>query len=210
MHGLKYELKLFLRNASGVELEAFIPLFHRWIQTQCLEELLIDVADYRHVPHGPGIVLIAHDAHYAMDMAEGRLGLLYSRRRETHPSRSAIQGVEDRLWSVLQCALTAAQYLEDDSTFQGRLQFRGNAWLLRLNDRLLAPNTEAAYHELRQALAPCLATLYPDTQVTVEHVRQDTSRLTVVIKAAEDPDVATLLTRLGARSTHVATMGTPG
>ena len=208
MDSPKFDLKLFLHDASGVELGAFIPLFHRWIQTQCLEELLIDVADYRHVPHGPGIVLIAHDAHYAMDMAEGRLGLLYSRRRETHPSRHAIHGMEDRLWSVLQCALTACQHLETDPTFEGQLRFRGDELLVRLNDRLLAPNTEAAYDELRQALAPFLAMLYLDSQVTVEHMREGASRLTVAIKAAENPDVATLLSRLGARRPYVSTMGT--
>jgi hypothetical protein len=208
MDSPKFDLKLFFHDASGVELEAFIPLFHRWIQTQCLEELLVDVADYRHVPHGPGIVLIAHDAHYAMDMAEGRLGLLYSRRRETHPSRSAIQGMEDRLWSVLQCALTACQHLETDPTFEGKLRFRGDELLVRLNDRLLAPNTAAAYNELRQALEPFLAMLYPDSQVAVEHVRQGASRLTIAIKATENPDVTTLLSRLGPRRTYVTTMGT--
>jgi hypothetical protein len=210
MDSPKYDLKLFLHDASRVELETFIPLFHRWIQTQCLEELLIDVADYRHVPYGPGIVLIAHDAHYAMDMADGRLGLLYSRRRETHPSRKAIYGVEDRLWSVLHCALTAGQHLETNPAFQGQLRFRGDELLVRLNDRLLASNTEAAYDELCQALEPFLATLYPDSQVAVEHVREGASRLTVVIKAAENPDVATLLSRLGPRRSHVTTTETRG
>ena len=61
--------------------------------------------DYRHVHDGPDVMLTAHDAHYAMDMADGRMGLLYSRRRETHPARNAIQSVTERLQSVLQCAL---------------------------------------------------------------------------------------------------------
>src|SRR4026208_286821 len=100
MDTVKYEVKFFLEDASGVELEEFIPVFHDWIQTQQLAELLIDVADYRHVPQGPGVVLMAHDAHDGMALADDRLGLLYSRRRETHPSRRAIQSVEDRLRSV--------------------------------------------------------------------------------------------------------------
>jgi len=196
MDTVKYELKLFLDDPSGVELEEFIPVFHDWIQTQQLEELLIDVADYRHVPHGPGVVLVAHDAHYAMDLAEGRLGLLYSRRRETHPSRGAIQGVADRLRSVWHCALTACQRLEAHPVLHGRLQFRGNELLLRCNDRLQAPNTPAAYDELCQDLEPFLATLYPGQRVEVEHVSEHTSRLTVGIKVAEPLDVDTLLTRL--------------
>jgi len=196
MDTVKYELKFFLDDPSDVELEEFIPVFHDWIQTQQLAELLIDVADYRHVPHGPGVVLVAHDAHYAMDLAEGRLGLLYSRRRETHPSRGAIQGVADRLRSVWHCALTACQRLEAHPVLHGRLQFRGNELLLRCNDRLQAPNTPAAYDELCQYLEPFLATLYPGQRVEVEHVSENTSRLTVGIKVAEPLDVDTLLTRL--------------
>ena len=196
MDTVKYELKFFLDDASDVELEEFIPVFHDWIQTQQIEELLIDVADYRHVPHGPGVVLVAHDAHYAMDLAEGQLGLLYSRRRETHPSRCAIQGVADRLRSVWHCALTACQRLEAHPGLHGRLQFRGNELLLRCNDRLQAPNTPAAYDELYQYLEPFLATLYPGQQVEVEHVSESTSRLTVSIKVAEPSDVDTLLARL--------------
>jgi hypothetical protein len=196
MDTVKYELKFFLDDASGVELEEFIPVFHDWIQLQQLEELLIDVADYRHVPEGPGVVLVAHDAHYAMDLAEGRLGLLYSRRRETHPSRCAIHSVENRLRSVWHCALTACQHLEAHPMLHGRLQFRGNELLLRCNDRLQAPNTPAAYDALCQHLEPFLATLYPGQRVEVEHVSEHTSRLTVGIMVAEPPDVDTLLTRL--------------
>ena len=197
MDTVKYELKLFVEDASGVDLEEFIPIFHHWITTHELEELLIDVADYRHVPDGPGIVLIAHDAHYAMDLAAGRLGLLYSRRRETQPRRRAIQSVEDRLRSVWQCTLTACQRLAAHPALSGRLQFHGNELLLRCNDRLQGPNTAAAYTALCQHLEPFLATLYTGQQVEVKHCSEDTSRLTVGIKVAESPDVDTLLRRLG-------------
>ena len=132
--------QLFIESAAEVALDAFIPVFHRWIQTQWLDDVLIDVADYRHVPHGPGVVLIGHDAHYAMDQSDGRLGLLYSRRRETLPSRRHIQSVETRLQSVCQDALSACQQLETEAVFQGKLRFRTDALQLRINDRLLAPN----------------------------------------------------------------------
>jgi hypothetical protein len=210
MQSLKYDLKLFLHEAVSVDLETFIPLFHRWIQDQRLQELLIDVADYRHVHHGPGMVLIAHDAHYAMDMAQGRLGLLYSRRRETHPSRQTLQSVADRLRSVFHCALTACQELETDPALQGRLWFRGDELLLRLNDRLRAPNTAAAYHELRQHLEPFLTTLYPDQHVEVKQVSSPAAGLTVVIKVAQNPDIETLLARLEPQQQPIALTGTQG
>src|SRR5262249_51825188 len=132
-------------------------------------------------------------------MAKGRLGLLYSRRRETHPSRQGLQSVGERLASVFQCALAACQRLEAEPALAGRCRFRGEEMLLRCNDRLQAPNTAATYHDLKYALDPFLATLYPGQRVTLEHVREGSSRLTVVIKAAENPDVETLLQRLAPR-----------
>jgi len=197
MHTPKYEVKWFLDDASDIALEAFVPVFHHWIQSQCLDELLIDVADYRHVHNGPGVILIAHDAHYAMDAAGGRLGLLYSRRRETHPSRRAIDDTRERLASVFLCALTVCQRLEAETAFQGQLRFRTDGLILRVNDRLHAPNTLDVFQTVYEELAPFLRTLYPDQALEVSHASDATSRLTLEIKAAENPGVETLLTRLG-------------
>lgn len=46
------------------DLEALIGVFHRAIQGARLEGLLLDVADYRHIPQGPGVLLVGHDADY--------------------------------------------------------------------------------------------------------------------------------------------------
>jgi hypothetical protein len=198
MDSLKYDLKVFLHDTAAVAVEEFVPIFHHWIHTQALAELLIDVADYAHVHHGPGVMLIAHDAHYAMDMADGRMGLLYSRRRQTHPTRRALQGTTARLASVLHCALTACQRLEAATAPHGRVQFRGDELLLRLNDRLYAA-TPAAYQRLLGHLEPLLDTLYPDCLVQVEPVTGADTRLSVVIRAPYSPDVGTLLQRLEER-----------
>ena len=196
MESVKVDLKLFLQDASEIDLEDFIPVFHDWIQHQRLDELLIDVVDYRHVHNGPGVMLIAHDAHYAIDMGDGRMGLLYSRRRETHPARNAIQSATERLQSVLQCALAACRLLETEPSLQGRLKFRSDELLLRVNDRLVSP-TLTAFDDLQTHLQPLLAALYPDCQADVERCNGSDSRLAVAIKAAEDADVATLYSRLG-------------
>ena len=197
MHTPKYDLKWFFDDASEMALEAFVPVFHHWIQRQCLEELLIDVADYRHVHNGPGVILIAHDAHYAIDAADGRMGLLYSRRRETHPSRRHIEDPRERFASVFLCALRACQRLEAEAAFQGQLRFRTDGLILRVNDRLFAPNTFEAFQAVYEDLAPFLRTLYPDEELQVSHASDAASRLTVEIKTTENPGVETLLTRLG-------------
>ena len=80
----KYGVKLFFTNPATKPLKDFIPVFHGWIQRQALPgHLLIDVHDYSHVHHGPGILLVSHEANLSIDEAEGRRGLVYVRKQPT-------------------------------------------------------------------------------------------------------------------------------
>lgn len=138
-------IKLMLKDSGGLDLEPIIPIFHSWIQGQVFEgELLIDVADYRHVPDGPGVMLIGHEADYSVDDTDGRLGVLYNRK-------TALEGSnQDRLRQAVRAALRACERLEDDPRLNGKLQFDGQNIEITVNDRLLAPNTP----ETRQAVEP--------------------------------------------------------
>ena len=62
-------LKVFFtpQTASTFKTREVIPVFHRWIQTQAVDGLLIDVADYTHLPTGPAVILIAHEGQYSID-----------------------------------------------------------------------------------------------------------------------------------------------
>ena len=60
-------VRLPVAPPEALELTPFLAVFHRWIREGCCPELLIDVADYRHVPFGPGVVLVGHEAEYAME-----------------------------------------------------------------------------------------------------------------------------------------------
>src|SRR5579872_1428900 len=73
-------VKLVLDDPASVDLEPLIPIFHSWISERVFEELLLDVADYRHVPSGPGVVLIGHQANYSVDNMGNRLGVRYNRK----------------------------------------------------------------------------------------------------------------------------------
>src|SRR5207302_8211566 len=56
-----------------------IEVFHRFIQQGLVEGLILDVADYRHVRHGPGVLLVGHDIDYGINHA----GLTVTRKRST-------------------------------------------------------------------------------------------------------------------------------
>lgn len=136
-------IKLYLNNAD-TDLAPVIPIFHNWIQDQIFDELLIDVADYRHVHHGPGLMLIGHEADYSLDQTDGVLGLRYNRKAPMPGSNL------ERLTQASRAALVAAQRLEADPRLNGRLSFNGQDIQLIINDRLLAPNDKAT----RDAVEP--------------------------------------------------------
>jgi hypothetical protein len=166
----KIDVKVYAREsepapAGPVATEELIPVFHRWIRESAIDSLLIDVADYSHVPDGPGVVLIGHDAHWSLDHDGGRRGLQLSRRRETHPSLAGLAGLEARLHSALVAALEACALLEREPTLGGRLRFATNALRVRINDRLTS-NTPQTLERVRAALDATLRALWPGATIT--------------------------------------------
>ena len=82
----KIGIKFFFTGPATKPLAEYIPVFHGWIRRQALAgHLLIDVHDYSHVHHGPGILLVAHEANLSVDEAEGRRGLVYLRKQPARP-----------------------------------------------------------------------------------------------------------------------------
>jgi hypothetical protein len=129
-------VKLLVKSPEQVDLEPLIPIFHGWIQGQVFEELLLDVADYRHVPAGTGVMVIGHQADYSVDNTDDRLGVRYNRK-------AALEGSnQERLQQAARAALTAFQSLEADPRLGGKLRFNGQDLEVFINDRLLAPNRE--------------------------------------------------------------------
>lgn len=138
-----FRVKLLATPESQPRLSDAIPVFHRWIQQSRVPEVAIDVSDYEHVPAGPGVILVCHEAIYGLDEAQGRLGLIYNRRTVLNGS------VEDRLRQAVQAAESAAALLEREPEFAGKLRFDRTRWEVSVNDRALAPNTDATWDRLR-------------------------------------------------------------
>src|SRR5215467_14630610 len=109
-------VKIFACEPADIDLGDAIPIFHRWIQDHVCPEMLIDVADYRHVPNGPGVMLIGHEASYSLDNTKGRLGLLYSRKQ-------AGGEAQENLRQAYDAAKAACARLEQEPAFAGKLKF---------------------------------------------------------------------------------------
>jgi hypothetical protein len=189
MEAKKLQVKFFLENKS-VKLEEIVPVFHAWIREHKLgSEMLVDVADYAHVLDGPGVVLIGDASDYYLDLADGRPGLLYSRKR--HASENAVERVED----ALRRALNACRLLESEA-LAAPLRFRADEVLFRVNERIHSENTDAGFAEVRPVLEQAFAKLYGKAPSLV---RQGEARELLTVKASSPgaADVKTLLDRLG-------------
>lgn len=139
-------LKVFVADATAIDLADAVGVFHRWIKDSVCPEMLIDVAEYRHVPAGPGVLLIGHEANYSFDERGNRLGLLYNRKE-------SLDGTfQSRLAQAHQAALDACDRLEKDVAFGGKLKFDRSSLEVFVNDRLLAPNNDETWTALKPEL----------------------------------------------------------
>ncbi|MFN7922871.1 MAG: hypothetical protein U0Q16_22385 [Bryobacteraceae bacterium] len=171
-----FRVKLFAETAAGFDLGNFIPVFHRWIQSKALPGLLMDVADYRHVPSGPGVVLIGHDAHYSMDQGKRRLGLLYSRRTAAEGSAAEL------IREAYGAAREAARKIEQEPEFAGKIRFPGE-FEVSVNDRMLAPNSEESWKALEPALTAALNAELGAGRFRVERTGERRELLTARVNA---------------------------
>lgn len=158
--------KLYADNPEVVDLESYIPLFHGWIQRRVLDGVPIDVADYAHVPDGPGVMLIGHEADRSLDLGEGRPGALYQRKREGEGS------LQERFAAAIAGADRIADDLEADALAAG-VRFGRDEILLTVPDRLRAPNDDATLEELRPAIEAALATTRPGRRAELARVPED-------------------------------------
>lgn len=163
-------IKIFAADGASINLADAVPVFHRWIRDNVCEEMLVDVADYRHVPEGPGVMLIGHQANYSLDNRENRLGLLYNRKAVLGG------GLRDRLQQAHEAALAACQRLESDPAFGGNLKFDSDHVEVAVNDRLLAPNTEETW----LALEPELEKFFPGSSLKRTGEPRDLLRVEVI------------------------------
>jgi hypothetical protein len=183
-------VKLLVQNPGEVDLEPLIPVFHGWIQDQVGEELLLDIADYRHVDGGPGVVLIGHEGNYSVDNTDHRLGVRYNRKAVLEGSN------QDRLKQAARAALTACQRLEADPRLGGRLRFNGQEIEVFMNDRLVAPNCDTTREALDSDFQIFSQTLFRGREYSLSYGSDPRKLFAVTVKAAQPFPVADLLENL--------------
>lgn len=186
----KFGIKFFTVDGERIDILKLIPMYHRWIQQKMLHDLLIDVADYSHVPAGPGVMLIAHEGNYALDETGQERGIVYYSKR--HLSGD----MPERFAQVARKALSAAQLMSADPELEGSVKVPGNRLQFFANDRLIAPNTDAAYEELEPAFRAFLERLYSGTSYRMSREKDPKERLSIRVECDSEMPLDTLLAKL--------------
>ncbi len=180
-----FTVKIPVADSLGIDPAKAVDLFHGWVAAQSIPGvLLVDVAELLHVPDGPGVVAVGHEADYALDHTDGIWGVLHRRK-------AVLAGDNrERLAQAFEGACLAGARLE--SAFPGKLKFSRTEFELIVNDRGLAPNTPetcaAAIPGLEGALRSLLG--HGEFVLTRQH-RDPRQRFGVMVKSARPFELTT-------------------
>ena len=183
-------VKFSLKQQPSLGPEDILPIFQRWIQEHTVEGMLIDVIDYKHVPEGPGVVLIADEADFAYDLTDGQIGLYYVRKRDLP------ENLVDALRLVFRCALAAARALEAEAP--GDIVFDFSAAKISFLDRMHYRNDPAVFEGARATLSASLSELY-GSAVTITRQYEDPRAvfaLRCTVDGGSEVDADALIARL--------------
>jgi hypothetical protein len=156
-------------------LSEYVGVFHDWIRHGKLDELLIDVASYEHVPAGPGILLVGHESDYSVSLEETRIVLMCRHKRDPREEGDAFKRCLRRL-------LRAASLLEDEPTLSEPPSFPRNELHLVCNDRLQHRNEDATVQPLEPSIRRTLADVLAAECTSLERLGEPRERLMLRIQ----------------------------
>ena len=179
----KFGVKLFLETNGSHSSKEFIPVFHTWIQEKVVEDhLLIDVADYSHIPDGPGVMLIAHEGHFSLDQEKCQPGIMYMRRAKMGGD------FKERFNQVLSTTIKAANQLRNND-ITNNVDFISNLFRFIANDRLYAENTIDNQNLYKEEIQKLLDQIYPDSIVEYENMSGEKERLAFTIRLSDEINI---------------------
>ncbi len=137
MQAHRFTIKYPFKDSPDIDLNAVTNLFHNWIQQDAVDGLLLDVADYKHVPDGPGIMLVGDKVEYNLDFEKGQPGFMYIRKRALDVALEDELSIGLARLNKAAAQLNAIGLIVDESHIE--LTFR---------DRLRLPNTTEAFTQI--------------------------------------------------------------
>lgn len=171
----KLGIKVYVKNSEGLDLQSFMVTFNDWIRDNAIPGVLIDVADYTHMHKGPGVVLVSHEANWALDNQAGEPGMLVSWKLDREGS------LDEKIQHVHELVTRACDLIEKSSRHQG-VQFDRSWFKVFVNDRLNAPANEESYQQLEKALEKFVASTFKNQKPTFKRNEDLRKRVAVSVR----------------------------
>ena len=172
----RIDVKLLLDAGPEPDFDPFLVIFDRWRQGGDHPSDWVDLADYAHMPDGPGILIAGKRDTFSVNLNPPGPGLLTS-------VRGGLAGtLEDRFREAFRRAgeLNAAVLAEPE--FPPAFRPCEGAWEVFLNDRLRFPNSDESDRAVRAALAAAVGA----TPQALQRHREPGSRLGYSVRLAAD------------------------
>ena len=150
----RIQIKVATDSPPGLNLNPFLEIFGRWRKEKDDPAEWVDVADYAHIPRGPGIVLIGQRCNFSFDLAPPGPGILYT-------AKKGLSGThEEKILTAFQWCLDLTNRLASEEEFPNDVKLRTDSFEIRFNDRLETPNNSSTDQELRLPLRSVLDILF--------------------------------------------------
>ena len=185
----RIQIKVAAEAPAGLTLDPFIEIFGRWRKEKQAADW-VDLADYAHLPRGPGIMLVGHRCSIAFDLCEPGPGILYTARRGLTGSHA------ERLASAFAWGLEFAKRLASEPEFPKDIRLRTDSFELKFNDRLETPDTPETDAELRPAVDEVLGKLFGAGGYEVRRLKDSDNAYGFSVRARKAEPADTLLGRV--------------
>jgi len=173
----KIAVKFYMDKGQDIAPETWFKTFNKWISANAGPDVLIDVVDYRHVKNGPVTLLVGHEYDVSIDDADGKRGVLFSRKR------SGEDDFAGHLSAAIKQACEMCRRIETDGDVGDQVAFGGQKVCLIFNDRLNAPNSEETLQAIQADVDAVLGRVYGDANVSVSRRDDAKARLTLDVQA---------------------------
>lgn len=150
----KINVKMFTDSGERIRLEPFLDVFARWREDHSHAAAWIDLADYAHVPQGPGVMLIGRRGNLAFDLADPGPGILYANKQDLSG------GPAERIRETFRRGLALITALTGEPDYPAELKPRPGFWEVTFNDRLEAPHSAATDGVLAPAVREVAGQLF--------------------------------------------------
>jgi hypothetical protein len=193
----RIQIKILSNAPGGLDLNPFIEIFGRWRGEKSHPAQWVDLADYAHVPRGPGIVLVGFNANFSFDMTADSNGAGESPGTLYFAKKGLLGSYSERILSAMKTCLTLSQRLVAEREFPPAVVLQPGSLEIRFPDRLLTPNSPSVHERLRPALEESLTRLYGAGSYALNAHSNSSEAPSYSVRAESAGSLDDLLRRLG-------------